>query len=88
MYKKGFLIGNGLNRIYKIGMSWFLIGNMYKRIKFEGLKKKLNGYIGEWYLLKIWFFCKELMKIWFYYLVLLIFKLEYVEKVFLDCRVG
>lgn len=88
MHKKGLLTGNGLNRIHKTGMSWFLTGNMYKRTKSEGLKKKLNGHTGEWHSLKIWFPCKELMKIWLYYSVLSTFKSEYTEKIPLDCRAG
>lgn len=88
VHKKDLLTGNGLNRIHKTGMSWFLTGNMYKRTKSEGLKKKLNGHTGEWYSLKIWFPCKELMKIWLYYSVLSTFKSEYAEKIPLDCRAG
>lgn len=88
VHKKGLLTGNGLNRIHKTGMSWFLTGNMYRRTKSEGLKKKLNGHTGEWYSLKIWFPCKELMKIWLYYSVLSTFKSEYAEKIPLDCRAG
>lgn len=88
VHKKGLLTGNGLNRIHKTGMSWFLTGNMYKRTKSEGLKKKLNGHTGEWYSLNIWFPCKELMKIWLYYSVLSTFKSEYAEKIPLDCRAG